>query len=138
MAHLELSRQQILDFRQQAGCLNRRLPAGVRSLRRAAWAGLQDSMPRAALLSLHARVAGATSNACEHESLVQLWGPRYSDYLVAAKDLPLFSLGRLPDDARGRARAQDTAARLQAFLDGRRMPFGQAGRAMGVAPNSLR
>lgn len=138
MAPLELSRQQILAFRRQAGCLNQRLPAGVKSLRRAAWAGLQDSMPRAALLSLHARVAGATPSACEHASLVQLWGPRYSDYVVAAKDLPLFSLGRLPDDARGRARAQDTAARLQAFLDGRRMPFGKAGHAMGVAPNSLR
>jgi len=57
---------------------------------------------------------------------------------VASKDLPVFSLGRLPEDARGRARAENTASRLHAFLNGRRMPFGQAGHGMGVPPNSLR
>ena len=95
-------------------------------------------MPRAALLSIHARVAGTSSANWEHPSLVQLWGPRFSNYVVAAKDLPVFSLGRLPDDAHRRARAHNTASRLHAFLDGRRMPFGKAGHAMGVQPNSLR
>jgi hypothetical protein len=135
---LELSRSQIIGFRRRVGSLDERLAAGTKSLRRAAWAGLQDSMPRAALLSIHARVEGADSTSWEHPSLVQLWGPRYSDYVVAAVDLALFSLGRLPEDPRRRAKAQDTAARLHAFLDGRRMPFGQAGHAMGVSPNSLR
>jgi Winged helix DNA-binding domain len=135
---LELSRSQILRFRRRVGSLDERLAAGTKSLRLAAWAGLQDSMPRAALLSIHARMEGADSASWEHPSLIQLWGPRYSDYVVAAQDLPLFSLGRLPEDPRRRARAQDTAARLHAFLDGRRMPFGQAGHAMGVSPNSLR
>jgi Winged helix DNA-binding domain len=138
VSRLELSRSQILSFRRQAGALDERLPAGTESLRRAAWAGLQDSMPRAALLSIHARVEGTSPAGWEHPSLVQLWGPRFSAYVVAAKDLAVFSLGRLPDDARGRARAHDTASRLQAFLDGRRMPFGQAGHAMCVQPNSLR
>lgn len=50
----------------------------------------------------------------------------------------MFSLGRLPEDARGYTRAHDTASRLHAFLAGRRMAFGEAGRAMGVSPNSLR
>lgn len=95
-------------------------------------------MPRAALLSLHARVAGAEPTLWEHPSFVQLWGPRYSNYVVAAKDLPIFSLGRLPLDARRRARAEDTASRLHAYLDSRRKPFGMAGRAMGVPHNSLR
>jgi len=135
---LELSRSQILGFRQRVGSLDERLPAGAKSLRRAAWAGLQDSSPRAALLSIHARVEGATSSSWEHPSLVQLWGPRYSDYVVAARDIPVFSLGRLPEDARRRARAQDTATRLHAVLDGRRMPFGQAGQEMSVPHNSLR
>lgn len=99
---------------------------------------MQDSVPRAALLSIHARVAGTVPDSWEHPSLVQLWGPRYSDYVVAAADLAVFSMGRLPMDARRRARAVDTAARLHAFLEGRRMPFGQAGRGMGVSPNSLR
>jgi len=135
---LELSRSQILGFRRRVGSLDERLPAGAKSLRRAAWAGLQDSSPRAALLSIHARVEEATSTSWAHPSLVQLWGPRYSDYVVAAQDIPVFSLGRLPEDARRRARAHDTASRLHAFLDGRRMPFGQAGREMGVPHNSLR
>jgi DNA glycosylase AlkZ-like len=138
MARLELSRSQILRFRRNAGSLDERLPAGVKSLRLAAWAGLQDSSPRAALLSIHARVEDTGSTSWEHPSLVQLWGPRFSDYVVAAKDVAVFSLGRLPEDARRRARAHDTASRLHTFLDGRRMAFGQAGSEMRVAPNSLR
>jgi DNA glycosylase AlkZ-like len=135
---LELSRWQILRFRQAVGSLDERLPPGVRSLRRVAWAGLQDSAPRAALLSIHARVAETISTSWEHPSLVQLWGPRFNDYVVAAKDLAIFSLGRLPADASRRARAQNTADRLHAFLNGQRMRFGEAGRAMGVPHNSLR
>lgn len=137
-ARLELSRAQILSFRRWASSLDERMPEGSESLRQAAWAGLQDSMPRAALLSIHARVAGANSAAWEHPSLVQIWGPRFNAYVVAAKDLPIFSLGRLTDNARGRTRAHETAARLQAFLNGRRMSLGDAGRAMGVPHNSLR
>lgn len=87
---------------------------------------------------MHARVRGVTSATWEHRSLVQLWGPRYSDYVVAAKDVAVFSLGRLPDQPRRAARAHETAARLRACLDGRRLPFGLAGREMGVTPNSLR
>ena len=138
MTPLQLSRSQIFSFRRRVGSLDERLPPGPKSLRRAAWAGLQDSMPRAALLSIHARVHDTSSTSWEHPSLVQLWGPRFSAYVVAAQDLPVFSLGRLPEDALRRARAHDTASRLHAFLDGRRMPFGQAGHGMGVQPNSLR
>jgi hypothetical protein len=57
---------------------------------------------------------------------------------MAVKDLPIFSLGRLPEDVSRRARAQNTADRLHAVLNGQRMPFGEAGRAMGVQHNSLR
>ena len=135
---LELSRSQIVCFKRRVGSLEQRLPAGTKSLRRAAWAGLQDSVPRAALLSIHARVEKTGSTTWEHSSLVQLWGPRYNDYVVASKDLAVFSLGRLPIEARRCARCHDTADRLHAFLCGRRMPFGQAGRAMGTQPNSLR
>ena len=137
-AGLELSLAQILGFRRRAGLLDERLPASAKSLRLAAWAGLQDSMPRAALLSIHARVKGCNSDHWEHPSLAQLWGPRFNVYVVAEKDLPVFSLARLPDDARRRARAQDIAFRLHSFLDGRRMRCNQAGRALGVHPNSLR
>jgi hypothetical protein len=129
---LELTREQVLAFRRQAGALDERLARGEDSLRRAAWAGLQDSMPRAALLSIHARVAGTEPATWEHPSLVQLWGPRFSVFVVAACDLAVFSLGVLPDDAKGRHRAQDIAARLGAMLDGRRMAYGEAGDALGL------
>jgi hypothetical protein len=134
-ARLTVTRPQILAFRRHAGALDARLPAGPASLRHAAWAGLQDSMPRAALLSIHARVEGTEPNAWEDPSLVQLWGPRYSVFVVAASDLPIFSLGTLPDDAKGRRRAEDLAARLHAALGGARMPYGTAGDAMGL-PNA--
>ena len=44
-------------------------------------------MPRAALLSIHARVDGTEPSAWEDPSLVQLWGPRFQIYVVAARDL---------------------------------------------------
>ena len=135
---LDLTRPQILAFRRLAGALDERLPRGQRSLRRAAWAGLQDSMPRAALLSIHARVAGTTPSTWEDRSLVQLWGPRFSVFVVSASDLAVFSLGTLPDDAKGRQRAEDLAARLGAVLGGARMPYGEAGRALGMHHNRLR
>src|SRR6478672_7109608 len=96
---LELSRSQILSFRQRAGALDERLPAGAKSLHRAAWAGLQDSMPRAALFSIHARMAGTEPETWEDPSLVQIWGPRFSVYVVAKSDLAVFTLGRLRHQA---------------------------------------
>ena len=94
---LSLTRAQILGHRRAVGALDERLPPGSDSLRRAGWAGLQDSMPRAALLSIHARVEGTEASAWEDPSLVQVWGPRFSAYVVPASDLALFTLGRLPD-----------------------------------------
>jgi hypothetical protein len=138
-APLSLIRAQILAFRRRAGALDQRLPRGARSLRTAAWAGLQDSMPRAASLSIHARVAGTTPTTWEGPSLVQLWGPRYSAYVVAAKDLAIFSVGRLPDDAKGRKRAEVAADRVESVLGlETKMGYGEVGAALGVNANSLR
>ena len=88
-------------------------------------------MPRAALLSIHARMAGTEPASWEDPSLVQIWGPRFSAYVVARRDLALFTLGRLPDEAGPLQRAQDIAARLAVVLAGTRMPHGAAARAMG-------
>ena len=137
-ARLELTREQILTHRRTVGALDERLPAGPESLRRAAWAGLQDSAPRAAVLSIHARVQETAPDAWDDPSLVQLWGPRFSAYVVAARDLAVFSLGRLPDDAKRRHAAQDLGQRLAAFLAGRTIPYAEAGRGLGVHPNELR
>jgi len=134
---LVLTRAQILAFRRRVGALDERLPWGARSLRRAAWAGLTDSVPRAALLSIHARVEGARPSSWEDPSLVHVWGPRYSTYLVPARDRAVFTLGRLPDEPRRRQRAEAMAALLHAYLDGRRAKDNEAQRALGVG-NALK
>ncbi len=137
-ASLELTREQVLQFRRTVSHLDGRLPPGAASIREAAWAGLSDSMPRGALLSLHARVEGVRPSAWEEPPLVQTWSLRFAAYVVAEEDLPVFTLGRLPVDERRRRRAEETAARLETFLAGRQMRFGEAGRALGVNPNDLR
>lgn len=95
-------------------------------------------MPRAAVLSIHARVQGTGPLAWEDPSLAQVWGPRYQVYVVAAQDLAVFTLARLPDGGRIRARADDLAARLRDLLGGDRMRYDDAGRALGTHGNNLR
>src|ERR671922_561693 len=134
---LKLTRRQILAFRRRVGRLEERMPMRPESLRRAAWAGLQDSMPRAALLSLHARVEGVEPSTLADPSLAQLWGPRYSTYVVAKDDFALFSLGRHPDNPKGRERAERLAERLRAHLGGGRATDRESGRALGIG-NEIR
>jgi hypothetical protein len=96
-------------------------------------------MPRAALLSIHARMAGTGPASWEDSSLLQVWGPRFSAYVVAKRDLAVFTLGRLPDEDGPLKRAQDIAARLAAALAGTRMTQGAAAHAMGAGhANALR
>jgi len=136
-SRVELTRQQILAFRRRVGGLDERAPKSPESLRRAAWAGLQDSMPRAALLSLHARVEGVEPSTWEDPSLAQLWGPRYSTYVVPKRDFALFSLGRLPEDAKGRQRAERMAELIRGHLGGARTTDREVQQALGIG-NSLR
>ena len=116
---LKLTREQILAFRRRVSALAERLPMSAKSLQLAAWAGLQDSMPRAALLSIHARVADTPPSILDDPALVQVWGPRYSAYAIAAVDLPIFTLSRMPDTDKGRRRAEETADALERVLAGR-------------------
>jgi winged helix DNA-binding protein len=95
-------------------------------------------MPRAALLSIHARVEGTAPGTWEDPSLVQVWGPRFHAYVVAERDRAVFTVGRLPDSPSKRRDAEQLADRLEAFLDGRQMKFGEAGRGLGLKPNALR
>jgi hypothetical protein len=134
---LRLTRRQILAFRRRVGELDERMPKRAESLRVAAWAGLQDSMPRAALLSLHARVEGVVPSTWDDPSLIQLWGPRYNTYVVAKRDFALFSLGRLPAPGKSRLRAERMAERLRDQLGGRRMTDREAAGALGVG-NAIR
>jgi DNA glycosylase AlkZ-like len=136
-AQLRLTRRQILAFRRRVGGLDTRMPRSPASLRRAAWAGLQDSMPRAALLSLHARVDGVGPSILDDRSLAQLWGPRYSTYVVAKRDFALFSLGRHPESPKSRERAERMAERVRALLDGARMTDREIAEALGIG-NAIR
>jgi hypothetical protein len=95
-------------------------------------------MPRAAVLSIHARVAGTGPTAWEDSSLVQVWGPRYQVYVVATRDHAVFTLARLPDAGKTREKADDLAERLHVFLGGERMRYDDAGRGLGVHGNTLR
>ena len=135
---LRVTREQILAFRRSVGALDERLPGGAQSLRTAAWAGLQDSMPRAAVMSIHARVEDAGPTAWDDPSLVQVWGPRYQVYVVAEPDLAVFTLARLPDAGKIRDRALDLAERVHVVLGGERMRYGEAGQRLGVHGNMLR
>ncbi len=136
-SRLRVTRQQILAFRRRVGGLEERLPKSAKSLRRAAWAGLQDSMPRAALLSLHARVEGVEPSTWEDPSLAQLWGPRYCTYVVPKRDFALFSLGRLPESPKGRQRAERTAERVHSYLKGVRATDREVAGALKIG-NAIR
>lgn len=95
-------------------------------------------MPRAALLSLHARVEGAHPESWADPALVQVWGPRFSAYVVPARDHALFTVGRYPEDDRGRKRAEAAAERVRALIQGRRVGHHDIGEGLGVNPNSLK
>jgi hypothetical protein len=134
---LEVTREQILAFRRQVQALDQRLSPGADSLRHAAWAGLQDSVPRSALHSLHARVEGVAADVLDDPSLVQVWGPRFTAYVVPSGDHALFTLGRMPAKGRMPARAEDVATRAEAQLAGRTLRVDEVADALGVG-NGIR
>ncbi len=134
---LSVTREQILAFRRAVQALDERLPWAEVSLRQAAWAGLQDSMPRAALLSIHARVADTKEIALDDPSLVQVWGPRYSVFVISSRDIAPFTLGRYPEDDRGRRRADEMAARVAKVLGQRELTDREVAGVLGVG-NAIR
>ena len=127
---LGLTRDQVLAYRRRVQALDERLPSGPESLRHAAWAGLQDSVPRSALHSLHARVEGVAADTLDDPALAQVWGPRYAVYVVPAGEHAPFTLGRMPRTGRLPARAEDLAARAHAYLAGRRLPMDEVAGAL--------
>lgn len=134
----ELALAAIVGRRLAANDLLVRLPAGPDAIARAARAGLQDSMPRAALLSLHARVGGTGPDALADPDLVTVWGPHYALYTVAAADRAVFTLGRTRLEPAARARAERIADALARHLGDAEADYGTAGRALGIDPNALR
>jgi hypothetical protein len=136
--HLAVDGDQILSYRRDVQGLNRRTTLTNRSLRAAAWAGLQDSMPRAAVLSIHARLGQTPTNVLDDPSLVQVWGPRYSAYAVAKVDLAIFTLGRFPSAPKAQRRATDTAMEIANHLGRDAQSTREVSRAIGGHHNRLR
>jgi len=89
------------------------------------------------LLSLHARLEGVGPSAWEDPALAQLWGPRYTTYVVPKRDFALFSLGRQPETGKGRLRAEQMGERLRSYLGNRRATDREIGRAIGIG-NAMR
>jgi Winged helix DNA-binding domain len=97
-----IDREHALAFRQRATHLHKRLP--VERLTEAAFAGLQDSSPRSAVLALHARVENVSPSAWKGPRFVQVWGPRGAVYVVLQDDVAVFTIGFLPRDPALRAK----------------------------------
>ena len=113
----KLDRRKVLSYRYQANGLQERLPKS--DLAAAAHSGLQDSAPRSAVISLHARVDGIEHDTWTSRELVQVWGPRGAVYVVAKSDLATFTLGLMPRDPDRVAELEKKAQQVLRALDGR-------------------
>ena len=105
-----ISRKQVLALRQHASHLHQRLPHS--RFVDAAFAGLQDSSPRSAIIALHARVRNISASDWESPNLVQIWGPRGAVYVVPRRDVAVFTIGRLPREASRRSEIENAAERI--------------------------
>lgn len=110
-----VTRSQVLGYRLRANHLDQRLAR--EDVEEAAYVGLQDSVPRSALLSLHARVENVGFDAWDDPNLVQAWGPRGSVYVIPKDDFAVFTLGRLPRDADQRQGIEEDARRIRELLE---------------------
>ena len=117
-APLRISPEQALRYRARASLLDRKVPAG--DLAAAAWGGLQDTVPRGAVIALHARVAATRPDSWEDPTLVQIWFRGGADYVVPRADVGIFTLGSYPRDE-ARARELEALADQVHHLTGGRM-----------------
>src|SRR2546423_13851661 len=111
MAIPSITRETVLAFRQRATFLQRRLPPG--RLVDAAFAGVQDSAPRSAVLALHARVRDVSPSSWRDPRFVQVWGPRGAVYVVPSRDVAVFTLGRSPRNPVVAAAVRDGAEKAE-------------------------
>ena len=111
-----MCRETFIAYRLKVNHLDRRLPEGA--FTNAAASGLQDSGPRGAVLSLHARVHSVKSESWESPEFIQIWGPRSAVYLVPSEDVAVFTLGRLPRDANEVRTINKIATVVQGILAG--------------------
>lgn len=132
----KVNREQVLAFRARASHLDHRLPA--REFARAAAGGLQDSAPRAALISLHARVRDVLPGSWEDPGLAQIWGPRGADYIVPREDLGVFTVGRMPRDPDLAARIERLGNDVVRACDGRKRSSAEIEQALPDLRHGIR
>jgi hypothetical protein len=96
-APLRVSAERVFRYRARATHLDTKL-SGEDALAAAAWGGQQDTIPRAGLMALHARVDGTDPDSWEDPSLVQIWFRAGADYIVPRADVGVFTLGCYPRD----------------------------------------
>ncbi|NND03772.1 MAG: hypothetical protein HKN91_13400, partial [Acidimicrobiia bacterium] len=113
----KLDRRKVLSYRYQVNGLQGRLPEG--DLAAAAHSGLQDSAPRAGVMSLHARVESVEADSWTSRELVQVWGPRGAVYVVPKADLATFTFGLMPRDPDRVADLEKKAKQVLRVLNGR-------------------
>ena len=118
-AAAKVSVERALAFRARASHLDARLAAG--SYVSATHAGLQDTVPRAGLVGLHARVEAVQPSDWDHSSLCQIWFRGGADYIVPRSHVAPFTLGTLPRDQVKRAAIEQAAERVVEFLAGREL-----------------
>jgi hypothetical protein len=133
---LSIGFDRALAFRARAGHLRQRLPRD--SLAEAARGGLQDSAPRAAVISLHARVRDVEPGSWEDPSLVQIWGPREADYVAPRDALAVFTLGRMPRDPEAAASLERIADAVHRVCDGEVRPTREVSAALPELGHSIR
>lgn len=108
---------QVAAYRQRVSHLVGRLPPDA--FDRAAYGGLQDSSPRAAVMALHARMNGVRPDTWEDPALAQIWF-RWADYVVPRSALPAFTVGAAPRDERHRRALDEFADAVLDVLAGQR------------------
>ena len=95
---VELSREQVLAHGLRVSGLAHRLPAGWNPCA----ARRRRACPTACLAARSCRStpgSRARNRTLADPALVQVWGPRFSAYVIAAGDRAVFTLGRMPDAA---------------------------------------
>lgn len=126
-----VSGDQALRYRARVSYLDAKLPAG--SFAEAAWGGLQDSVPRAGVISLHARVEGTAPESWADPSVVQIWFRGGADYIVPREEAGIFTLGSYPRDPVRAATLERLADDIGRVTEGRTLLVREVAALLGHA-----
>lgn len=116
MAPLAVGRRQAIAYRMTTNHLDCRL--APKAYDEAARFAIQDTIPRSALVSLHARVDDCEPTAWADDRLIQTYSPRAAVHVFPVADWAVFTVGRLPIDAGARKAIEAAAERVWRALEG--------------------